>query len=85
MSPLIVSIVVSLKDHFIVNVRKESCNIKEISKLGGQFEHFPCAFYATDVKFHQANRQQGNQIESKLYYSGKHHYVGIKLRFRFLQ
>lgn len=37
------------------------------------------ALYATDVKFRHTNRPHGNQVESKLYYSGNHHLYGYKI------
>jgi len=40
-----------------------------------QFKNFPCALYATDVIFQQANRPS---LEGKLYFSGKHKLYGYK-------
>ncbi len=43
-----------------------------------QFKNFPCALYATDVIFQQANRPSGNMLEGKHYFSGKHKLYGFK-------
>lgn len=43
------------------------------------FRHFPCALYATDVKFQQSNRPVGNMAEGKPYYRGKHKLYGLKV------
>lgn len=79
MSRLILSIVDILKDRFIVSVKNDSCTMENLAAKKRQFKHFPHALYATDVKFHHTNRPQGNQLESKLYYSGKHHLYGYKV------
>lgn len=39
--------------------------------------------YATNVKFHQTNLPHGDQPERKLFYSGKHHIFGYKIKVIF--
>lgn len=41
--------------------------------------HFKYARYATDVRFPQAFRPNGNVQMSKVYYSGKHKLYGIEV------
>ena len=43
------------------------------------FKNHPCARYATDVTFQQANRPSGSLEEGKKYYSGKHKLYGYKV------
>jgi DDE superfamily endonuclease len=44
-----------------------------------EFEHFPCALYATDVKFQPSYRPSGRFAEQKQYFSGKHKQYGLKI------
>lgn len=54
--------------------------MKEIIEKKERFQHYPCALYTTDVQLHHANSPQGNQHESKLYYSGIHHLYGYRVK-----
>ena len=45
---------------------------------GTVFSAVPCAKYATDVIFQQANRPSGTMQEGKKYFSGKHKLYGYK-------
>lgn len=64
----------------------KDCVVGHMTKLSmtnliskrAQFKNFPCALYATDVIFQQANRPSGNMLEGKLYFSGKHKLYGFK-------
>lgn len=47
---------------------------------GAAFKNFPSALYATDVTFQHANRPSGNTAQGKVYYSGKHHLYGLKVK-----
>ena len=52
--------------------------MKDTLEAGKAFAHYPCAIYATDVRFQMANRPSGNHQESKLYFSRKHGLYGYK-------
>ena len=49
-------------------------NIEE----GNVFKYYPCALYATNVRFQMANLPTGNHQESKMYFSKKHGLHGYK-------
>lgn len=74
----IISIAYELKERLMSKPRKNSCSMAVLNKINKRFKQVPSALYATDVKFHYANRPQGYQQESKLYYSRKHHLYGYK-------
>lgn len=38
------------------------------------FQHYPYAYYATDVFFQQGKRSAGTVKDGKLFYGGKHHF-----------
>ena len=52
--------------------------MEENTEEGNIFKHYPCALYATDVRFQMANRPTGNHQESKVYFSNKHKLYGYK-------
>ena len=51
----------------------------KISHSNKQFKNFPCARYATDVTFQQANRPSVFLEKVKKYYSGNHKLYGYKV------
>lgn len=71
MTRLVITIVTELDERFINETRNEQCSMTYLHRTNKQFAHFPSVLYATNVKFHRANRPQGNLQESKFYYSGK--------------
>lgn len=79
MSHLIASTVNTLNEKFIVDVGDDTCTMEIILEKKKQFKHNPNALYATNVKFLHKNRPQGSQLESKLYFSGKHRSYGYKV------
>ncbi|ETP04378.1 hypothetical protein F441_18848 [Phytophthora nicotianae CJ01A1] len=54
-------------------------NMRRLVTSGNTFSHYPCALYATDVTFQQANRPAGNTTEVMPYYSAKHKLYGLKV------
>lgn len=74
------AIVSPLVQEFVTAVRQNQCNMLELYNNKKQFPNFSSALYATDVKFHHTNRPHGNQMERKLYYIGKHHLYGYKIK-----
>ncbi|KAE9100205.1 hypothetical protein PF010_g14900 [Phytophthora fragariae] len=53
--------------------------IRHLTLTGKTFANVPCARYATDVTFQQADRPVGGYNDAKMYYSGKHHLYGLKV------
>ncbi|KAJ8578303.1 hypothetical protein ON010_g904 [Phytophthora cinnamomi] len=53
--------------------------MKQLTATGNTFANFPCARYATDVTFQQADTPSGRVNEIKKYFSGKHHLYGLKV------
>lgn len=70
----------SLVQEFITSVRQKQCNLLALCNSKKQFLNFPSALYSTEDKFHHTYCPHGNQMESKLYYSGKHHLYGYKIQ-----
>lgn len=65
-----------LVQEFIKSVRQKMCNMPAYCNNRKKFPNFLSALYATDIKFYHTNRPHGNQMKSKLYYSGKYHLYG---------
>ncbi|KAE9161320.1 hypothetical protein PF002_g32403 [Phytophthora fragariae] len=61
-----------------------SMAMSKMALSGKSFKHFPCARYATDVTFQQANCPAGTHSEAITYYSGKHHLYGYKVEISVL-
>ena len=57
----------------------QNINMQELNQHDTRFSNYPCALYATDVTFQQANRPTGTIEEGKAYYSGKHKLYGLKV------
>ncbi|GMF15240.1 unnamed protein product [Phytophthora lilii] len=62
-----------------VREKAEETKMRRLVTSGNTFRHFPCALYATDVTFQQANRPAGNMAEVIPYYSAKHKLYGLKV------
>ncbi len=77
----IVSFMQALATHiynkYVVNISKLH-TMEKLEHNNQQFDNFPYAYYATDVRFQQCNRPSGNMAEGKAYFSGKHHMYGLK-------
>ncbi|OWZ18544.1 hypothetical protein PHMEG_0007338 [Phytophthora megakarya] len=58
--------------------------MREIVVAGKTFSDFPCARYATDVTFQQANIPYGLCEDRSIYYSGKHKLRDYKVEVSFL-
>lgn len=78
MTRLVTIIVTELEEQFLSYIENELCAMSYSYKNYKRFAHFASALYATDMKFHHANRPQENLQESKHYHSGKHHLFGYK-------
>ncbi|ETV91149.1 hypothetical protein H310_14160 [Aphanomyces invadans] len=63
-----------LYDHF---VRMPS--MRQMRETSSLFEHYPCAKYATDVKFQPSHRPTRRFGEQKHFFSGKHKLYGLKI------
>ncbi len=66
-----------LYKHFVTDIEGEE-DLQRLYQNNILFKNFPCARYATDVRFQQSNRPSGTMQEGKVYYSGKHKLYGIK-------
>ncbi|KAE8995647.1 hypothetical protein PR002_g19556 [Phytophthora rubi] len=53
--------------------------MRHLTLTGKTFANVPCARYATDVTFQQADRPVGGYNDAKTYFSGKHHLYGLKV------
>jgi hypothetical protein len=63
-----------LFEHYVAPV-----TMQEQVEANREFRYYPCALYATDVKFQPAHRPGGRFDELKHYFSGKHKQYGLKL------
>jgi hypothetical protein len=62
-----------------ISKRADDEKMHRLVTSGRAFVHYPCALYATDVTFQQANRPGGNMAEAMPYYSAKHKLYGYKV------
>lgn len=62
-----------------VSEKADEEKMRMLATSGRTFVHFPCALYATDVTFQQANRPAGNMAEVLPFYSAKHKLYGYKV------
>ncbi|GMF80577.1 unnamed protein product [Phytophthora fragariaefolia] len=53
--------------------------MEKLTISGNAFKNYPCARYACDVTFQQANKPTGNHNEAKRYISGKYPLYGYKV------
>ncbi|KAE9275522.1 hypothetical protein PF008_g29332 [Phytophthora fragariae] len=58
---------------------EERSTTRHLTLTGNTFANFPCARYATDVTFQQADRPVGGYNDAKTFFSGKHHLYGLKV------
>ncbi|KAG2987298.1 hypothetical protein PC121_g22100 [Phytophthora cactorum] len=68
----------SLYDDWVAEKTQEE-TMRMLVTLGNTFVYHPCALYATDVTFQQANRPAGNMDEALPFYSPKHKLYGYKV------
>lgn len=80
MTGFLAATVSQLVQEFIKSIWEKNCKICALLEGGKQYFYFLSALYAIDVKFHHINRPHGDQMDSKLYFSGKHYLYGYKVQ-----
>ncbi|KAG4061916.1 hypothetical protein PC123_g3269 [Phytophthora cactorum] len=64
---------------FIKTITAQEETMRMLVTSGNTFVYHPCALYATDVTFQQANRPAGSMAEALPFYSAKHKLYGYKV------
>ncbi|KAG3098932.1 hypothetical protein PI124_g15264 [Phytophthora idaei] len=67
-----------LYDDWVAETPREE-TMRMLVTSGNTFVYHPCALYATDVTFQQANRPAGSMAEALPFYSAKHKLYGYKV------
>ena len=72
-----------ITDHLLTLLVKSVSKDWPMERLktdGKEFKSNPTAYYALDVRFQPTNCPSSNHLESKLFFSGRHHLYGLKTK-----